>query len=206
MTNATGITTLMPFAPRSDSMDRPPAVVSVSFSNAAEFLALTNSIAAGDEAAATKFFNNYCDRLFRYLLVVTRGDEELARDLLSITMVKATRNMRPMRSDDDLWRWLTRIAWTSFIDHCRKTKRRIVTITDDSAVPSIQADSDLQLALNECMSELPAEEREIVERYYLDNQSQNDLAAEMQVTRKTVETRLARIRKTLRAAILKKLS
>lgn len=205
MTEVPGIPNLMPFVTGSDSPDRSSTVVAVSFSEGAGFLALTNAVAAGDETAATKFFNAYCDRLFRYLLVVTRGDEELARDLLSMAMVKAVRNMRPLRSDDEIWRWMTRIAWTGFIDHCRKAKRRILTIAEGNPVAAVQSDSEMEVALAECMAELPAQEREIVERYYLDEKSQNELAAELKVTRKTIETRLARIRKNLRAALLKKL-
>lgn len=205
MTEVSGIPNLMPFATGSNSPGRSSTVVAVSFSDGAEFLALTNSVAAGDEVAATEFFNAYCDRLFRYLLVVTRGDEELARDLLSVTMVKAVRKMCPMRSDGDIWRWLTRIAWTGFIDHCRKAKRRITTTTEENAAAVAKSGSEMELALAECMAELPVEEREIVERYYLDEKSQEELAAELSVTRKTIETRLARIRKSLRASLLKKL-
>src|SRR5437879_5233784 len=80
-----------------------------------EFLALTQAVIAGDESAASDFFNRYCDRLFRYLLVVCRGNEDSAREALSQAMIKAARHMKPMRSDEDIWRWLTRLAWTSFV-------------------------------------------------------------------------------------------
>jgi RNA polymerase sigma factor (sigma-70 family) len=61
-------------------------------------------------------------------------------------------------------------------------------------------------ALNEALSELPAEECELVERFYLGDESQAALAEDIHSTRKAVESRLARIRRKLRSAILKKLS
>lgn len=198
----------MPFAAESGSNER-ASIVALDSASASEVLALTNGIIAGDEAAAQKFFETYCDRLFRYLLVVARGDEETAREILSVTMIKATRQMRSLPSEVDLWRWLTRIAWTSFVDFCRKRKRRIATVNDESVTlnaPALDHDTSMSLALTECLSELPAEERAIVEAYYFEHQSQTELAAQMQSTRKAVESRLARIRQKLRAALLQKIS
>ncbi len=49
---------------------------------------MTVRMANGDETAFKEFYECYCDRLFRYLLLLTRGNEDLARDLLQITMTK----------------------------------------------------------------------------------------------------------------------
>jgi RNA polymerase sigma factor (sigma-70 family) len=183
-------------------------IVPLAASAANEWLALTQGVAAGDESAARDFFQRYCDRLFRYLLVVARGDEDSARETLSIAMIKAARHMKPMRTDEDIWRWLTRLAWTSFVDQRRKSARRIVTLSDEMIVEKAaeQIDGELSELLNESLIELPAEEREIVEHFYFEDRSQNELAEQTNSTRKAVESRLARIRQKLRAAILKKLA
>jgi RNA polymerase sigma factor (sigma-70 family) len=184
----------------------------ISFADAAdaEILDLTRAVSAGDDSATRIFFERYCDRLFRYLLVVARGDEEVAREALSMTMIKAIRHMKAMRSEADVWRWLTRLAWTTFVDHCRKKARRIVTISDalsgqQAAERAIDGTSELKEALAECLHDLPPGEREIVERFYLDEQSQAEIATEAGSTRKAIESRLARIRQKLRAAILRKM-
>jgi RNA polymerase sigma factor (sigma-70 family) len=141
------------------------------------------------------------------LIVVARGDEESARESLSHAMIKAARYMKPMRSDEDIWRWLARLGWTSFIDHCRKNQRRIVTAPELKGSENAAAqDTELAAALNECLADLPLEEREIIERFYFEDQSQAALAAQANSTRKAVESKLARIRQKLRTAILKKLS
>jgi RNA polymerase sigma factor (sigma-70 family) len=182
-------------------------IVPLPLEGANEFLALTQGVMSGDDAAATDFFNRYCDRLFRYLLVVARGDEYAARESLSHAMIKATRHMKPMRSAEDIWRWLARLGWTSFIDHCRKNQRRIVTAPElEGSENAAAQDTELAAALNECLADLPLEEREIIERFYFEDQSQAALAAQANSTRKAVESKLARIRQKLRTAILKKLS
>lgn len=215
MIHAADLKTLTPFRTKAETAEQRPNVaafpiLSVEAAAAREFLELTQGIARGDETAARHFFERYCDRLHRYLVVVTRGDDALSRDLLSISMTKAMRAMRSMASDEDIWRWLTRIAWTAFVDHCRKNQRRILTTGGDAleqthAAASSGADALLTEALTEAMAELAPDERQIVEQYYFEETSQADLATEMHSTRKAIESRLARIRQKLRAAILTKI-
>jgi len=170
-------------------------------------LALTAGAAAGDENAAREFFEAYCDRIFRYALTLAWGQEDLAREMVSTTMIKGLRHLKPMKSDADVWRWLTQIARTSFIDYCRKVNRQIDASGELTEAFSIQnADTTLSAALNECLAELAADEREIIESFYFEDRSQKVLAEQKQITPKAVESRLARIRQKLRAAILRKLA
>src|SRR4051794_15174507 len=122
MSGAGTIPIKMDFVARTESstQSRPTVVPFPS-----EIFVLTTAVARADEDAAREFFNRYCDRLFRYLLVVTRGHEDHARDILSLAMIKSVSAIRPMQTDADVWRWLTRIALNAFIDDCRKNKRRI---------------------------------------------------------------------------------
>jgi len=206
MTEARSVETIMAFVAQAGER---PSAVPFPVAPANEFLALTQKAATGDDSAAQEFFEKYCDRIFRYALVMTRGNEDLACELLSGTMIKAARYMRPLASDEDIWRWLTRIIRTQFVDHCRKTRRVVPMAHSDEALAHAAApnpDSTLNNALNEALSELPASERELVERFYLGEESQTALAEDIHSTRKAVESRLARIRKKLRSAIIQKLS
>src|SRR5436190_13881414 len=56
-----------------------------------------------DEAAFREFYESYCDRLYRYLLVLTRGNEGLSRDLLQETMTKVMHRMRQFENELQLW-------------------------------------------------------------------------------------------------------
>jgi len=48
----------------------------------ASVAALTARLVTGEEAAWREFHDRYFNRLLRYLLVVSRGDEDAARDSL----------------------------------------------------------------------------------------------------------------------------
>jgi RNA polymerase sigma-70 factor, ECF subfamily len=168
-------------------------------------LEISRGVAKGDEEAAREFFEMFADRLFRFLIVVSRGDEEMAREALSNTMVKAVRSIRPLATEEDAWRWLTRIARNCFVDLCRKKKRCVETDEISVNVAAPQADRCLESALNESVNELPAEEQKMVEQFYFEEESQLEIAAEKYISRKAVESKLARIRQKLRAAILRKL-
>jgi RNA polymerase sigma factor (sigma-70 family) len=203
MSGAGVIPAKMEFVARTEGSGQSRATV-VPFPS--EILSITTAAAKGHEDAAREFFQRYCDLLFRYLLVVSRGREDHAREILSIAMIKAARTIRPMQTDADVWRWLTRIALNAFIDDCRKNKRRISTDELPAILPAPEPDQSLTDALNESLQELPLEEREILEQYYFEEQSQAALAEAANTSRKAVESHLARIRQKLRAAILKKLS
>src|SRR5437763_7638817 len=88
-----------------------------------DWLKLTTRIAAGDEDSFAYFYARFFDRLFRYVLVMTRGDEQLSRELLQTTMLKAVRYLKPLSEEAILWSWLTQLAKTSYIDLLRSRKR-----------------------------------------------------------------------------------
>src|SRR5438309_1787051 len=91
---------------------------------AAEIYEVTSGMARGDEAAYRQFYEVYCDRLFRYLLVMARGNEEFCRDILQNTMIKIVRYMKPFDREEVFWSWMTQVARSCFIDGLRKQLRQ----------------------------------------------------------------------------------
>src|SRR5712671_2079636 len=73
-------------------------------------LELTRRLARGDEEAFRKFHDAYFDRLLRYLFVITKGDQEAAREALQETMTRVVRYARPFDSEEVFWSWLTVLA------------------------------------------------------------------------------------------------
>ena len=180
--------------------------------DAARIRDMTARMANGDEAAFKEFYECYCDRLFRYLLLLTRGNEELARDLLQITMAKVVRGLREFRGEAQLWNWLTAIARNSFIDSLRRTQRapQLVPLLPDDApgTPAVapeESDAPLFHALDRCLIELEADDQALIEAVYFKGGSHHSVAERQNTTPKAVESKLARLRQKLRAAILKRL-
>ena len=107
-----------------------------------DWLKLTTQISAGDEGSFAFFYHRYFERLFRYILVMTGGDEQLTKDLIQTTMLKAARYLKPISQEAVLWSWLTQLAKTSFIDLLRSRKRAPQFLPLESAdTPSPEPDS-----------------------------------------------------------------
>ena len=173
---------------------------------------MTARMADGDELAFKEFYECYCDRLFRYLLLLTRGNEDLARDLLQITMTKVVRGQREFRDEARLWNWLAAIARNNFIDSLRRIQRapQLVPLLPDDApgmplVPADESDTPLFDALDRCLIELEADEQALIEAVYFKRGSHNSVAEQQHTTPTAVESKLARLRQKLRTAILKRL-
>jgi len=173
---------------------------------------LTARMKDGDEAAFSAFYERYCDRLFRYLIVLTRGDEDRSRDLLQATMTKVVRSVRRFGDERQFWNWLAAIARNCLVDTLRKARRtpQIVPLLpeDAPAIPSAAtADGDAPLfdALEDCLAAMGVEERELIEAFYFKEGSHESVARERETTPKAVESKLARVRQKLRTAILKRM-
>ncbi|HZI32205.1 MAG TPA: sigma factor-like helix-turn-helix DNA-binding protein, partial [Candidatus Binatia bacterium] len=69
------------------------------------------------------------------------------------------------------------------------------------------ADDDAPLfdALENCLAAMGVEERELIEAFYFKEGSHESVARERRTTPKAVESKLARVRQKLRAAILKRM-
>ena len=169
---------------------------------------LTARMKAGDEEAFRSFHDFYCDRLFRYLIVLCRGDEGLTRDLLQTTMLKVVRSIRLFTDETEFWNWLAVIARNSFFDHVRRSRRapQFEAVSPEHPVrfePPAPDDTLLFEALERALEQLPADERDLIESFYFESGSYRSVAAERDASPKAIESRLGRIRQKLRGTILK---
>ncbi len=170
---------------------------------------LTSRMLEGDEAAFTRFYEGYCDRLYRYLIVLTRGEEDLARELLQLTMTKAVRSMQPFPTEGQLWAWLTTIARHCYIDLLRRRQRApaLVSLLPDDLPQCADEDEQAPLfeALDTALAGLPASEKDLLKAFYFDGETHLSIARQRGSTPKAVESKLARLRQKLRIAILRHL-
>jgi RNA polymerase sigma-70 factor (ECF subfamily) len=173
---------------------------------------LTARMASNDESAYRTFFDLYLLRLKRYLLVVTQGREDAAREALQLTLLRVVRHIRRFESEATFWSWLTVLARSSVVDEERKRKRYLTFLDrffwwskSRTCDAHDEADAHLQALLEQGLQALPAEDRQLVEQKYFADRSVKDLAQEHETTEKAVESRLVRIRRKLRETILTKL-
>jgi RNA polymerase sigma-70 factor (ECF subfamily) len=170
-------------------------------------------MAGGDEAAYRIFYEAYFDRLLRYLLVVTRGNEEAAREALQLALVRVVRHVKVFESEEKFWSWLTVLARSALMDETRKRRRYFSFLerftrqqeTGAIAMNNGEADDQLRALLERHLNSLPPEERELVEQKYLLHQSVCEIADGQRTTEKAVESKLSRVRRKLKDAVLAEL-
>ena len=172
--------------------------------------ALTRRMAEADEAAYREFYDAYFDRLSRYLLVVTGGNEDAAREALQAALVRVARHIKVFPNDAVFWSWLTVLARSALSDQTRKRRRYLafldrftqharVELTDQG---NSQPDTKLLALLDRSVAALPPDERALVERKYFARRSVREIAGELQMSEKAVESRLVRIRRKIKDTML----
>jgi len=160
------------------------------------------------------FYSAYFDRLWRYLLVVAAGNEDAAREALQGTLVRVTRHIKIFRDENIFWSWLTVLARSAFADETKKRRRyfsfldrftRQARIESDGAHER-QTEARLQGLLEHHTALLPPDERDLVEQKYFDRRAVREIADALQMTEKAVESKLSRIRRKLKDAVLASLN
>jgi RNA polymerase sigma-70 factor (ECF subfamily) len=170
-------------------------------------------MADGDEAAYRIFYDAYFDRLLRYLLVVTGGNEDAAREALQLALVRVVRHVKAFESEEKFWSWLTVLARSALADESRKRRRYFAFLErfarqqepGPSAMDNGEADERLRALLESKLTALPVDERQLVEQKYILRQSVREIANGRQTTEKAVESRLSRVRQKLKDAVLAEL-
>ena len=175
---------------------------------APEIARLTAQMAKGDEAAYREFYGLYFNRLVRYLLVVT-GNENSARDALQLTMLRVARHIRPFQSEPAFWSWLTVLGKSAAVDEGRHLKRYLSLLTRffeqrqiEISTTANDTEERLLELLDRNLAILPAADRELLEQKYLERQSVREMAQQMDLSEKALESRLLRVRHRLKDLIL----
>jgi len=174
--------------------------------------ALTGQMSRGDEAAFHEFYKLYFNRLLRYLFVVAGGQEEIAREALQLTFVRVARHVRQFDSESAFWNWLAMLARNCVADEMRKRNRYQSLLARffqqrpaGADLNSIDADARFSELVQDGLAGLPADERALLERKYLDGEAVRELADEWQMTEKAMESLLLRVRRKLKNAVLDQL-
>jgi RNA polymerase sigma-70 factor (ECF subfamily) len=159
------------------------------------------------------FYNAYFDRLWCYLLVVAAGNEDAAREALQAALIRVMRHIKVFHDESTFWSWLTVLARSAFSDETKKRRRYFsflerftmhVDVENDGAKDD-QADEQLKILLERQVASLPTDEQKLVGQKYFARRSVREIADEWQTTEKAVESKLSRVRRKLKDAVLEEL-
>jgi RNA polymerase sigma-70 factor (ECF subfamily) len=168
---------------------------------------LAASVARGDEAAFRQLYDRYQPRLFRLALVLGRGDESLAQDMVQSVFVTAAAKLRRVDGEEHLWNWLARVARQQLAKAWRQRDPAMVGMADLPEPPdAVKPDSVLEESLDAALLAMDAEERQLIEWFYFDRLSHQEIAGQLNATPKAVSGRLERARAKLRSLMTRRLS
>ena len=169
--------------------------------------ALTRAVRRGDAEAFSRFYDLYSFRLYKFLLVMARGDETEAREVCQAVFIKLAKRCEVFDDERRLWAWLCVLAKNTFVDNWRTRQRRnrFVPLDELSAEPNGHENPDHHLSeiLREALAALPPDERELIQSVYVDKRPLRELADETGQSYKAVESRLGRLRHKLKEQLLK---
>ena len=170
---------------------------------------ITQGVRSGEENAFDRLYELYCDRLYRYLLVLSRGQEEVARDALQVAWTKVIQQLPNVDQEKKLWHWLATVARNSYFDLLRRQQRSpvIVPLMDDqiSSPDPLQDDTILFEQLERSLADLDDGDQTLLRSYYFENQSHLQLAQKLGTTAKAIESKLARLRQFLHQTLIRRL-
>jgi RNA polymerase sigma-70 factor (ECF subfamily) len=163
-----------------------------------------------------RVFRHCGDGLYRFILVRVGGDRNVADDLLQQTCHEAARHRRMPDDDTECEAWLHGIARNLIRRHWRQNGRSGNHVTVEDARLSQQLVEDMEshplppdaVARKElghqlllAVTALPASDQHLVFAFYFEGRSQAEIASELGVTVKSIETRLYRTRQRLRTIL-----
>ena len=188
-----------------------PAVPAIPFESA-------GSIASNrmDEDRLPEAFRSVADGLYRWILLRVRRDQHVAEDLLQQTCHEAADSRNRPVDHAKYEAWLRGIAKNLVRRHWRQSKQRGTHVSienpgvaqqlaeemESGPLPTetmIRDEAAEQLLL--AVTSLPADEQRLVFAFYFEGRSQGDIAQDLHVTAKSVETKLYRVRNRLREVL-----
>lgn len=167
---------------------------------------LIRQIQQGNRKLYRMVVKQYQHQVYAVSLQAT-GHPKEAEDLTQEVFLQAYRSLSSFRFQSRFSTWLYRIAINKGLDWKRKKSRTPALLSPDIDQQSVSSSADLpenillkkeeQHRVRQMVEDLPDRYRNVVQRYYFDEQPYEDIATELGIALKTVETRLYRARKML---------
>ncbi len=178
-------------------------------SAAADARCLSRAVAHGDETAFRQLYDAYSDRVLRLAVVLSRGNVSLARDVAQAVWLVVARKMRPLESEAHLWNWLALVTRQQAVRALRHTARRAGEVTL-AEMPEPPAPPDADRLLEQCLDlaveSLEPEDRRLIEWFYFERLTCEEIAGQLGTTAKAVSSRLERTRAKLRSLVQRRLA
>ena len=170
---------------------------------------LTSAVRGGDERAFAQFYDLYHLRLYQHALVLSKGNEQEAREVLQTVVLKLARKFVVFDDEKRLWGWLCRCLHNASVDLCRARRRSEKLVPLDELPGELSeaqtAGDSWSDALRQAMAQFTPDEQELLRAAYEDERPLQELADQSDQTYKAIESRLGRLRQKLKTRLLRQL-
>lgn len=174
---------------------------------------------AGDERAFNAFFEQYFPRVYRFALPRVDRNEDLAKDVVQATLIKAIRALAGYRGDAALFTWLCQICRREIVDQLRAQRRhtdKVVLIEDNAevraALEAVEAPAasdplrhcdalERRRLVHAVLDRLPDHYGEALEWKYVEGRSVEEIGERLGIGHTAAQSLLARARVAFRAGL-----
>lgn len=162
--------------------------------------ALAQAVRAADHAAFKTLYYRYYEALYRFVWRHVR-EAQVAQDLVQETFTRIWQQREKLDPQQSLKAFLYRIAYNLAVDHLRKKSHHAVSLDSQSVsepgyLPN--EDFDLSAALQAAIQNLPEPLRLVFTMNRFDEATYAEIAEILQISVKTVESRMSKALKELR--------
>ncbi len=167
-------------------------------------LEVIKRIAGGDKRALETLYTRHSDRTFKFLFRLT-ADRAAAEDLTHDVFLEVWRGASRFEARSSVPTWILSIARYKALDARRKQRRltehdlpgRAEPTPEMTAMKSSSGDY-----MRECLTQLSAEHREIIDLVYYHEMSVKEAGEILGIPENTVKTRMFYARKKLKEMLL----
>lgn len=158
---------------------------------------LVEQCQAGDPRAWAVLVRRHRPRLLAIATRDFRLDHETAQDVVQESLLRAYAGLARLRDHDALGAWLGQLTRRACIDTLRRGRgcAPLLLLHEDLADPRASSEHErvlLATMLRVALDALPTASREVIERFFLRDQSYETIARELQISPGTVASRISR--------------
>ncbi len=169
---------------------------------------LLQQLKAGDQQAFRALFDSY----YKYLVVTCNnilGDSETARDLAQDVLADLWKRREQMEIKIALKPYLRRAVVNKTLNYIKARRLKFtepennaeIHPLDDSSGLQVLEQSELQNLINSAIASLPEKCRMVFTLCRLEGMSHKEIAAQLNISTKTVENQMTKALKTLKAVV-----
>ena len=170
---------------------------------------LVRKLLRGDEESFDAFYEEYFDKLYRFVLARVEYQHHVAEDIVQGSLCKAIDKLHTFKGEASLLTWLCTFCRYEMSAYYRKENRAPSLIEDhpeikahlDSLAAFIQQQPENQLLqqqlnrlVHHTLDNLPARYARVMELKYIQGLSVKEIAVRLETTVKSVESLLSRAR------------